>query len=87
MAPARLRLVALISGRGSNLAAIARACRAGVINAEVAAVIADRADAGGLGLAAAAGIATCTVPYRQYRERAAFEQALREAIDAYSPQL
>ena len=46
-----LRLAILISGRGSNMAAILRACRAGALAAEIAAVVADRADAPGLALA------------------------------------
>src|SRR5256885_9391306 len=56
------RLAILISGRGSNMIAIARACLAGSIPARVAVVISDRAEAAGLAGAAALGIETATVP-------------------------
>ncbi|EKE84199.1 phosphoribosylglycinamide formyltransferase [Idiomarina xiamenensis 10-D-4] len=50
------RLVILISGSGSNMVNIHQACERGEIAAEVVAVIANKADAGGLQKAAAAGI-------------------------------
>src|SRR5437016_3806725 len=61
MSAGPFRLAVLISGRGSNMIAIARACLAGSIPARVAVVISDRADAAGLAGAAALGIATATV--------------------------
>ena len=61
MSAGPFRLAILISGRGSNMIAIARACLAGSIAARVAVVISDRADAAGLAGAAALGIETATV--------------------------
>jgi phosphoribosylglycinamide formyltransferase-1 len=81
---APLRLVVLISGRGSNMLALARACRAGEIAAQLVAVIADRAAAGGLAAAHGLGIATATVD-RRSGEGAAFELELRALLDAQRP--
>ena len=82
-----LRLVVLISGRGSNMAAIARACRAGEIHARVASVISDRADAPGLASAAGFGAATAAVPRYQGDAPGEFEARLAAAIDAAQPDL
>jgi phosphoribosylglycinamide formyltransferase 1 len=86
-AAAPLRLVVLISGRGSNMTAIARACRAGEIHAQIACVIADRADAAGLASAAALGAATATVPRSKGEAASDFEARMAEAIDAARPDL
>jgi phosphoribosylglycinamide formyltransferase 1 len=51
------------------------------------ALISNRADAGGLVTAAARGIATAAVSHRDYPDRAAFEAALSQAIDAHTPDL
>jgi len=82
-----LRLVVLISGRGSNMTAIARACRAGEIHARVVRVISDRADAPGLASAAGLGAATATVPRIKGDARVEFEARLAEAIEAARPEL
>jgi phosphoribosylglycinamide formyltransferase 1 len=83
------RLVILISGRGSNLAAILDAEHAGTIRGQVVSVISNRPDAAGLALAAARGIPTTVVDERHYPDRGpkTFEHALTEAIDALSPDL
>jgi len=81
------RLVILISGRGSNMAAILDAVRAGTIAASVRAVISNRADAAGLATAASRGFATSVVDHGAYRDRESFEQALGRALDALSPDL
>ncbi len=81
------RIVILISGRGSNMEAIVQACAAERWNATVAAVISNRADAAGLAFAAAHGIATAVVDHRAYAERASFDAALAEAVDAHVPDL
>ncbi len=81
------RIVILISGRGSNMEAIVQACAAERWDARVAAVISNRADAAGLGRAAAHGIATAVVDHRAYADRAAFDAALAEAVDGYAPDL
>lgn len=73
---ARLKVAVLISGRGSNLQALIDAAREPGHPAEIALVLSNRADAGGLQLAAAAGIATAVVPHRDYPDRESFEAAL-----------
>ena len=79
------RFVILISGRGSNMQALVQACAAEAWPAEIAAVIASRADAEGLAWAAGQGIATAAVAHRDYPSREAFDAALAERIDAYDP--
>jgi phosphoribosylglycinamide formyltransferase-1 len=74
-------VVVLISGRGSNLQAILDA------RIPVAAVISNVAGAGGLAIAEQRGIATRTVPHRDYPTREAFEDVLMREIDAFSPRL
>ena len=66
----------LCSGRGSNLASIIAAVERGEIRAEIAVVIADKADAYALERAREKGIPAVAVVYRDYAERADFERAL-----------
>jgi phosphoribosylglycinamide formyltransferase-1 len=80
-------IVILISGRGSNMEAIVRACAAQQWPARIAAVISNRADAPGLAFAANHGIATSIVDHTQYPDRATFDAALMAAIDAHSADL
>jgi phosphoribosylglycinamide formyltransferase-1 len=81
------KLVILISGRGSNMEAIVRACSAEGWPAQVAAVIANRPDAAGLAFAASHGIATAVVDHRQFAGRDSFDAALAKEIDAFAPDL
>lgn len=81
------KLVILISGRGSNMEAIVRACARDRWPAQVAAVIASRPDAAGLAFAASQGIATAVVDHRQFADRTAFDAALAAEIDRFSPDL
>jgi len=81
------RIVVLISGRGSNMEAIVRACAAEQWPARVEAVLSNRPDAAGLALASEHGIATAVVDHRAYPERERFDEALAQAIDAHSPDL
>jgi phosphoribosylglycinamide formyltransferase-1 len=81
------KLVILISGRGSNMEAIVRACASEGWPARVAAVIANRPDAAGLAFAASHGIATAVVDHRQFPDRDGFDAALAEQIDAFTPDL
>lgn len=76
-------IVILISGRGSNMQAIADAG----LPVNIAAVISNRADAKGLDYARSRGIPTAIVAHRDYPSREAFDIALAAAIDAHSPQL
>ncbi|WP_109482458.1 phosphoribosylglycinamide formyltransferase [Paraburkholderia sp. C35] len=80
-------LVILISGRGSNMEAIVRACAAEGWQARVAAVIANRPDAAGLEFAASQGIATAVVDHRQFNDRESFDAALAREIDGFAPDL
>ncbi|HEV3429044.1 MAG TPA: phosphoribosylglycinamide formyltransferase [Paraburkholderia sp.] len=80
-------LVILISGRGSNMEAIVRACAHEAWSARIAAVIANRPDAAGLAFAASHGIATAVVDHRQYPDRASFDAALAQTIDTFAPDL
>lgn len=86
-APARCRLVVLISGRGSNLQAIIDAVNAGEIPAVIAAVISNRAGALGLERARSAGLPTEVVDHRAYASREEFDRALEERIDRHRPDL
>ena len=79
---APLELAILISGRGSNMVAIARACLAGQINARVRVVISDRAGVAGLAGARELGIEALTIPWPGAAGREDFEHALSEALDA-----
>ena len=81
------RIVILVSGRGSNMQAIVQRCAAEGWPAQVVAVIANRADAGGLAFASAHGIATAVVEHRAYATRADFDDALAAAIDRFAPDL
>ena len=79
------RIVILISARGSNMEAIVRACADEGWDALVAAVVSNRPDAPGLAFARERGIATGALDHRAYTDRAAFDAALAEAIDAHTP--
>ena len=81
------KLVILISGRGSNMEAIVKACRAEGWPAEVAAVLSNRPDAAGLKFAAEHGVPTGVVDHKAYPSREAFDAALQAAIDAFAPDL
>lgn len=67
--------------------AIVRAAQAERWPARIAAVISNRADAGGLEFAAAHGIAVAVVSNKDYASREAFDAALQTVIDGYAPDL
>ncbi|MBY0364334.1 MAG: phosphoribosylglycinamide formyltransferase [Phreatobacter sp.] len=82
--PARKRVAILISGRGSNMAALIAAAKAEDYPAEIALVLSNVPEAGGLAIAAAEGIATATVDHRAYRrDREAFERAMQDVLEAH----
>lgn len=81
------RIVILISGRGSNMEAIHRACTEEGWPAAVVAVISNRPGAAGLTWAAERGIATAAIDHRAHADRAAFDAALAAEIDAHRPDL
>jgi len=77
------RVGVLISGRGSNLAALLAAAKAPDYPARIALVLSNRPDAGGLGIAAEAGIPAETVDHRRFGpDRAAHEVALDAKLRA-----
>jgi phosphoribosylglycinamide formyltransferase-1 len=77
----RKRVAVLISGRGSNMAALIDAAKDKSYPAEIVLVLSNRPDAGGLDTARANGIATEVVDHTQYgKDRAAFEAALQAAL-------
>lgn len=80
------RLVVLVSGGGSNLAALL-AAHDGDYPARVVGVVADRAGAGGLEIARAAGVPTAVVQPADFADRAAWDAALAEAIGVFRPDL
>jgi phosphoribosylglycinamide formyltransferase-1 len=79
------RIAILISGRGSNMEAIVRACAAEGWPAQVVAVLSNRPDAAGLAFAAAHGIATAVVDHKAHASREAFDAALADALDGFTP--
>ncbi|MEI9923371.1 MAG: phosphoribosylglycinamide formyltransferase [Bradyrhizobium sp.] len=82
------RVAILISGRGSNMAALIEAATANDFPAEIAVVISNRADAGGLAKADASGVATVIIESKPFgRDRAAFEAVLQSALDQYKIEL
>ncbi len=85
------RIVCLISGRGSNLAAILRAAEEERwrerVPAAVVAVISNRAQAAGLAIAAAHGVPAQVIEHTRFDGRDGFEAALMAAIDAQAADL
>jgi phosphoribosylglycinamide formyltransferase-1 len=81
------RIVVLISGRGSNLAAMLAAEREGALGGAISAVVSNNADAAGLTTAARHGVATAVVDHRAFSDRGAFEAALAETVDRAEPDL
>ncbi len=76
------RVAILISGRGSNMAALIEATKAADFPAEIVVVISNKADAGGLAKARESGIPTVTIESKPYGgDRAAFEAALQSVLD------
>ena len=81
---ARKRVAVLISGRGSNMAALIAAARAPEFPAEVALVLSNRPDADGLALAREANIPTAIVDHRPYgKDRAGFDAAVMRELDSH----
>lgn len=77
----------MISGNGTNLQAIMDAVKQGRISAGIAAVISNRADAGGLQRARQENINTAVIDPKEYPDRIAYDEALIAEIDKYNPDL
>jgi phosphoribosylglycinamide formyltransferase-1 len=81
----RKRVAILISGRGSNMAALIAAAKDPAFPAEIAVVISNRPDAAGLARARKAGLAVATIDHRPFgKDRAAFEAVLSRELDAHN---
>lgn len=84
-------IVILISGGGSNMKAIVEHARKNAWQAQgvarVAAVVSNRADAGGLAYAAEQGIPTVVLSYKDFANREAYDAELMKRIDAFAPDL
>jgi phosphoribosylglycinamide formyltransferase-1 len=91
MPPPMKNIVILISGSGSNMAAIVRAAAqdrwAARFGARIAAVISNKPDAQGLAFAREQGISTAVVSHKDFETREAFDAALADAIDLHAPAL
>jgi phosphoribosylglycinamide formyltransferase 1 len=82
------RVAILISGRGSNMAALIKAAGADDYPAEIALVVSNRADAGGLEKARASGVAAVLIESKPFgNDRAAFEAALQAVLDQHGIEL
>ena len=82
------RVAILISGRGSNMTALVEAARPADFPAEIAVVISNRADAGGLEKATALGVAAVAIESAPFgKDRAAFEAVLQAALDQHKVDL
>src|SRR5258708_25554692 len=82
------RVAILISGHGSNMAALIKAAREENFPAEIALVISNRADAGGLEKASDSGVPTAVIESKSFgKDRSAFEAVLQSALDQPRPRL
>ncbi len=82
-APRLARIGVLISGRGSNMEALAEGCERGDIPAKIVVVISHRAEAAGLERARARGLATAVIAPRDYADRSAFELELARRLQLH----
>lgn len=81
----KTKLVILISGRGSNMQSIVKAIQANELDAEVAAVISNCPNAGGLEFAQQSDIATRTLDHKNFASREEFDEQLMKLIDSFAP--
>lgn len=87
VAHGKLPIVIVISGRGSNMRAIAEQAAQGVLPVEVRAVISDKPEAPGLAIAAAMQIPTRALSPREFADRASYDSALAALVASFEPQL
>ncbi len=81
----RKRVAILISGRGSNMAALIEAAKAPDYPAEIALVVSNVSDAAGLARAREAGVTTAVLDHKPFgKDRAAFEAALQKILDEHA---
>lgn len=84
---AKLKVGVLISGRGSNLAALIDAAKAADYPAEIGCVVSNRDNAPGLAIAAAAGIPTAIVSHRDHADRESFDRAVSAELERHDAEL
>ena len=82
-----MRVVVLVSGRGSNLKAIAAGDDAKGLPIEIVAVVSDRAAAGALDWAASRGIATAVLSPKDFPDRESYGRALGDLVEGFRPGL
>lgn len=80
------KIIALASGRGSNFRAIVESIQNGKIHATISLLICDR-QAPVLDYAAAQGIPTCLLAYRDFSSKESFQHALFDTVNSYGPDL
>jgi phosphoribosylglycinamide formyltransferase-1 len=83
----KLPIAILISGRGSNMRAIAERAAEGSLPVEVRVVVSDKADAAGLAIARAMGLHTEVLSARDFADRASFDRALAALVGRFEPKL
>ncbi|MDP1751914.1 MAG: phosphoribosylglycinamide formyltransferase [Reyranella sp.] len=80
---AKLKVGILISGRGSNMAALIQAAQAADYPAEIACVVSNREDAGGLEAARKAGVPTTVISHRGYPDRETFDRDVSASLEKH----
>jgi len=83
----RKNVAILISGRGSNMTALVEAARDPSYPARICGVLSNRADARGLDIAAAAGIATASIDHKAFPDRASFDRAIDVQLAEWNTEL
>jgi phosphoribosylglycinamide formyltransferase-1 len=83
----RRRTAVLISGRGSNMAALIAAARAPDFPAEIALALSNRSDAAGIALARDAGVAAAVVDHKIYAGRDEFEASMQALLEIHGIEL
>lgn len=83
----RRNVAVLISGRGSNMQALVRACTSPDYPAKIVLVLSNRADAAGLDFAREAGIATEVISHKDFPDRASFDAAMDAEIHRHGAEL
>lgn len=87
LSSSRKRVVVFISGSGSNMVSLAKACQAKDFPAEIACVISDKASAGGLEKARDLGIPTLVFERKTYGSKAEHEGAILAALGEIAPDI
>src|SRR5579871_1383876 len=80
---AKLKVGILISGRGSNMAALIEAARDPDYPAEIACVVSNVASAAGLGTARKAGIAALAIPHKSFPDRESFDRVVSAELEKH----